>query len=113
MHGVFRGGTSFLPTTSTTSVLLSSSMQICYTEHYLKDIEGNSKKWQMNALHSTMDSANKQASYFKPSAFQQFMKELNEACSLGDQDAKLALAPDMAKTWKKHKEWDKPELLKI
>lgn len=40
-------------------------------------------------------------------------KDLNEACNLGDQDAKLAietLAPDMAKILKENKEWDKPKL---
>ena len=59
----------------------------------------------MNALHSTTDTTKKQTydSYFKPSTFQQFMKDFNEACNLGDQDDKLAietLAPGMAKTLK-------------
>ena len=56
----------------------------------------------MNALHSTTDTTKKQTydSYFKPSTFQQFMKDFNEACNLGDQDAIETLTPGMANTLK-------------
>ncbi len=49
----------------------------------------------------------------KPTTYQQFISELNQACDAGDRNSKECteqLAPHMAKVLKKAKEWDHPKL---
>ena len=72
---------------------MNKAMQICSAEHHLQQIEGHvtSKK----ALHKC---SNEEAYSSKPNSFEQFLHELNEACSLGDQDAKLLIE----KIWLTH-----------
>lgn len=98
---------------------MNKATQIHCTEHQLRQIEGNtivaSKKKQKTSAHCSTDSRNEQlyASYSKPSTFQLFVTQLNEACNEGDQDAKSAiedLAPEMAAILKKHKDWDRPKI---
>ncbi len=99
---------------------MNKAAQIHSAEHQLRQIEGNtivaSKKKRRTNAHRSTDSANEQsyASYIKPNTFQQFVVELNAACSEGDQDAKSTieeLAPEMAATLKKQDEWERAQNL--
>ena len=100
IHGMFRGGTTSLPITSPNLSFaeflarMNKATQIHCTEHQLRQIEGNtivaSKKKRKTSAQCSTDSTNEQlyASYSKPSTFQLFVTQFNEACNEGDQDAK-------------------------
>ena len=126
IHGMFRGGTTSLPITSPNLrfaeflVSMNKAVQIHTAEHDLKQIPGNTivasrKKRETCGHRSKSDTDNSllYQSYTKPSSFEQFLRELNDACSSGEQAAKEViqdLAPDIANTLKKHHEWDVVEV---
>ena len=126
IHGMFRGGTTSLPITSPNLsfaeflVRMNKAVQIHTAEHDLKQIPGNTivasrKKRETCGHRSKSDTDNSllYQSYTKPSSFEQFLRELNDTCSSGEQAAKEViqdLAPDIANTLKKHHEWDVVEV---
>ena len=51
--------------------------------------------------------------YHLPSAYEEFLQELKEACQKGDEDSKKmieGLAPQMATALKKGRQWDEPDV---
>ena len=83
----------------------------------LKQVDGHTivaskKKRQTCAKSSNSDSPSNEV-YTLPKTFNQFCKELEDACSEGDEDSKKAiaeLAPEIERSLKEVKEWDNPSV---
>lgn len=87
---------------------MNKANQIHKAEHELKQIPGNTvvacRKKRKTCAHKSVTDKNNESeyeSYVKPSNFEQFVSQLNDACNDGEQAAKKVieeLAPDIAKT---------------
>ena len=87
------------------------------SEHSLQKITGHSiistKKKLMTYAAASHESAVYEEAYEKPSTFDQFMKDLREACLKGDTESKQLIekhAPEMSLALQKLEEWDNPPL---
>lgn len=123
-HSIFRGGTATLPITGANLsfqeflCLMNKVGQIAEAEHELKKIDGNSivapkKKKKTCARDSSDKPSQLYTTYKKPDNYEKFVKELEDACVKGEEEAKTIiskLAPHMKKKLKEEKQWDKPEI---
>ena len=126
IHGIFRGGSASLPITAPNLTFqeflskMNKTNQIYRAEQTLKRIEGNTivaskHKRRTHGNHSGEAPSPSIKNYVKPKSYDNFVKELTEACLLGDKDSKDAitsLAPEMTKALKKAKpeQWENPNI---
>ena len=122
IHGIFRGGSSCLPITCPNLSFreflskMNQTLQVYQAEHNLKQIPGHtivaSKKKRVQCAQQSSDRCSEQE-YTKPEQYQDFVKQLADACLEGDEDSRLAisqLAPEMIAMLKKNNEWDSPKI---
>ena len=123
VHSILRGGCVNLPITSANLSFqeflsrMNQAMQIKQSEHSLQKISGHSirstKKKILTYSATSNESAVYKETYTKPATYDQFMKDLREACIKGDRESKQLIekhAPEMALTLQKIEEWDKPHI---
>ena len=124
IHGIFRGGSSTLPITAPNLTFqeflskMNKTNQIHRVERKLKLIEGHSivaskHKRKTSALHSSEAVSPTLAGYRKPKMYSEFVKELTDACTLGNEDSKQAisdLAPQVADALKSNEQWENPNV---
>lgn len=124
VHSIFRGGSSSLPITAPNLTFkeflnkMNTVSQVQKAEHALKMIDGHSivasKKKRLTCARTSTDKASERIdTYTKPEKYSEFIEQLVAATKLGDSDSKKIiseLAPQMADTLKKEKEWDNPTL---
>jgi hypothetical protein len=123
-HSIFRGGTATLPITSANLsfqeflTLMNKAVQISEAEHELQKIDGctivaSKKKRKTCARDSGETASASYTTYKKPNSYEDFLKEIQDACVKGEEDAKSViskLAPDMESVLKFKEKWDSPQL---
>ena len=122
IHGIFRGGSSCLPITCPNLSFREFLSKI--TRHYrftkqstisnkFQDTQlWHQKRRRVQCAQQSSDRCSEQE-YTKPEQYQDFVKQLADACLEGDEDSRLAisqLAPEMTAMLKKNNEWNSPKI---